>query len=316
MPSLSEMRERAISSIVRVLDEFEPRRVYVPGTLGDAVETVDVPDREGYVYVRLLGETERTVRARNMGLPAVAGTDVWVELEGSPGDRVGYKVVPVDNADREFSGDVSVGDLVADTAVVGDGTNQLLISGTGVVTLEGTGKRVLALRPEINLDEIKKQAVPDQVQIGVFFGYSLPIWNSDHEELYMKQSVPGRWDGASDIVAHVTVGLSQAEDVGDNFKFQLSWNHVAIESDVVPLTSHDVTAEQAVLAGRTAQYNTYTLTFIIDYDIHGVGNEMQAHDVLAYRLRRQDATNPDVTGEIIVLDWHDHFVVDKMFTAP
>jgi len=171
------------------------------------------------------------------------------------------------------------------------------------------------LRPEINIDEIRKQEVPDQVQVGVFFGYSMPVWNTDHEELFMKQSVPGRWDEASDIVVHVLLCLSQIEDVGDYFKFQLSWNNVADDDDVVPAAAHDVPAEQIVLAGRAAQHDVYELTFIVDYDADGPGNEMQGHDVLAYRIRRQDATNPDVTGEIIVLDWHSHFVEDKMFTA-
>jgi len=112
------------------------------------------------------------------------------------------------------------------------------------------------------------------------------------------------------------VALSDAEDEGDYFKFQLSWQNVADASDVISAATHDVTAEQAVLAGRIAQYNVYELIFIIDYDADGEGNEIQAHDLLTYRLRRVDATNPDVTNEIIVLDWHDHFTVDKMFKAP
>lgn len=316
MDQMSEMRERAIESVARVMRKFEPARVFVPGLLGNAVGTVNVPGRTGFVYVRLLGQTERTVRARNMGVPATADASVWIELVGNPGDRVNYRITPLDNTERSFSGNVSVGVLTADSATIGDGTNQMVVSGTGVVTLEGSAKRVLTLRPEINIDEIKKQATPDQVQVGAFFGYSLPVWASDNEELYMKQSVPARWDGASDIEVHVVVALSQAEDVGDNFKFQLSWNHVESDCCTIPVTSHDVTAEQAVLSGRNAQYSTYVVTFVVDYDIDGVGNEIEAHSVLAYRIRRVDATNPDISGEIIVIDWHDHFVVDKMFKAP
>jgi len=171
----------------------------------------------------------------------------------------------------------------------------------------------LALRPEINVDEIRKQTVPTQVQIGVFFGYSMPIYAADNEELFLRQVVPARWDEASDIIVHVLTAISQAEDVGDYFKFQMSWNNVADDSDIVPVATHDVTAEQIILAGRAAQYNVYELTFTVDYDIDGVGNEVQAHDLLAYRLRRVDATDPDVTGEIIVLCWHNHFQVDKVF---
>ena len=186
----------------------------------------------------------------------------------------------------------------------------------GVVSLLGTARRRLTLRPELNVDEVKKQTVPEQVEVGVFFAYSLPVWSADsHEELFFKQSIPARWDGATNITIHVLVALSAAEDVDDYFKFQLSWNNVADESDVIPATTHDVTAEQIVLTGRSAQYNVYELVFTIDWAADGEGNEVQAHDLLACRLRRVDATNPDVTGEIYVLDWHTHFIVDKMFMA-
>jgi hypothetical protein len=217
----------------------------------------------------------------------------------------------------ELAGDTMTGDLnVWANTRLGHADNHLKVSSTGVVTLVGTAKRDLTLRPEINVDEIKKNAVPNQVQVGVFFGYSMPVWTADsHEELFFKQSVPGRWDGASDITLHVLVAISQVEDIGDYLKFQMSWNNVADNTDVIPATTHDVTAEQAVLIGRTAQYSVYELIFTIDWDIDGEGNEIQDHDLLACRLRRVDATNPDVTGEIIVLDWHNHFTVDKMFKA-
>lgn len=173
----------------------------------------------------------------------------------------------------------------------------------------------LALRPEINVDEIKKQAVPDQVQVGVFFGYSMPIYVADpdnHEEVYFKQTVPLRWNGRSDIIIHLNVALAAAETVGDYFRFQLSWEHL-IDGQPIPATSNDVTAEHIVLAGRNAQYDEYELDFVIDYDIDGVGNEILSHELLAARLRRVDATDPDIAGEVIVLDWHTHFRADKMF---
>lgn len=100
-----------------------------------------------------------------------------------------------DNAMLRFHGSLGVG----------LGANYLNISSAGVVTLFGTAKRVLTLRAELNVDEIKKQAVPDQIHIGagVFFGYSMPIWNEDNEELHFRESVPARWDAASDITFHV-----------------------------------------------------------------------------------------------------------------
>jgi len=193
----------------------------------------------------------------------------------------------------------------------GDGTNQLLISNAGVVTLEGTAKRILTLRPEVNVDEVKKNTVPVQIQRGAFFGYSMPIWNSDHEELFFRESVPGRWDGASDITVHFLVCLAAAEDVNDSFNFQLSWNQASVD-EVLPDTTHDTTVETNITDGT--QYHLYEVVFTIDYNIDA-GDVILAHDLLAFRLRRVAAAGTEIDGEILVLDWHTHYTVDKMFTA-
>lgn len=159
-------------------------------------------------------------------------------------------------------------------------------------------KGTLILRAEMDYTTQIAHTKPTQVAIGVFKGFSFPIYNTDNEELFFRETVPGRWNGASDIVFHVKVALANTEDVGDNFKFQLSWEH-AIKEEVVPATSNDVEVEQAVLTGRNAQYDEYFLTFTIDHNIDGAGNEIKAHELLAARLRRIDATNPDVDNEIM-----------------
>ena len=80
--------------------------------------------------------------------------------------------------------------------------------------------RQLTLRPAINLFEIKKETVLAQAEIGVFFGYILPLW-VDHQELFLSDTAPGRWDGASDIIVHINVALGGVEDVGDKFQLRL-----------------------------------------------------------------------------------------------
>lgn len=200
----------------------------------------------------------------------------------------------------------------------GGTTNFLQIDDSGIVALAGTAKRVLTLRPEINVDEIKKQAVPHQVQVpedGIFFGYSMPIWTEDsHEELFFRENVPGRWDGASDITFHILVALNTAQPAATRyFKYALDWNQVG-DDEVVPAAVHNFPVEQTVPAS-TAQYTTYELTFTITYDVDG-GDPIAIHDLLAGRLRRIAATTGDeITGEVIVLDWHTHYTVDKMFKA-
>ena len=195
---------------------------------------------------------------------------------------------------------------------VGTSPNQLIVGSDGVITMEGTAKRVLALRADIDFVAQIAHTKPTQVTIGIFKGFSFPVYNADNEELFFRETVPERWDEASDIVFHVKVALGNTEDVDDNFKFQLSWEH-SVEGEPVPVTSNDVEVEQAVLTDRNAQYDEYELEFTIDYNIDGEGNEIQSHELLCARLRRIDATNPDVANEIILLDWHTHYEVSKMF---
>lgn len=204
-------------------------------------------------------------------------------------------------------------DLTRDWAH-GSGSDLLTISSGGVITMSGTAKRVLTLRAAVNIDEVKKQGVPDQVQVGdgAFFGYSMPIWNEDHEELYFRENVPGRWDAASDIVFHMLVCLGALQTPGQKFKFQFSWNQVGI-TDIVPTAVHSPTCEITLI--DATQFATYMMTFIIVYDVDG-GDPIVAHDVLAARLRRVAATSDEMDGEPVVLDWHTHYPVDKMFKAP
>lgn len=199
-------------------------------------------------------------------------------------------------------------------AILGDGgsANYLTVSSTGVVTMTGSAKRDLTLRADLDYTAITAQGKPTQVSVGAAHGYSMPIYNADNEEMFFNENVPGRWDGASDISFHILVALAAVEDADDNFKFQWSWNQVG-ETDIVPNATHDVTDEITVVDGT--QNATYMLEFTMDYDVDA-GDAVVAHDDLFGRLRRVDATDPDITGEVIVLDWHTHYTVDKMFKAP
>lgn len=174
-----------------------------------------------------------------------------------------------------------------------------------------TGSHYLTLRPNLDYAEQIAQSKPTQVAVGIVKGYSFPIYNTDNEELFFRETVPGRWNGSSDIIFHLRVALGNAEDVGDSFQFRFAWEHI-IEGEPIPVTSNDVDVEQAVLTGRAAQYDEYELTFIINYDIDGAGSEIKAHELLAGRLYRIDATNPDVANEVIVVDWHTHYQIDKV----
>ena len=174
--------------------------------------------------------------------------------------------------------------------------------------------KLLTFRPEINIDEIKKQLVPEQVQIGIVFGYTMPIYNADNQEIFFKHRVPYRWDGSSNIRVKALVALSGAEDIGDKFQFRLAWEHIPIDG-AVPVTANDVDVETIVLLDRNGQYAIYGLTFTIDYDIDGEGNEVAAGELLNARLRRIAASELEVTNNIIVLDWVIEYQRDKFGVA-
>lgn len=107
MSSPTMLLKAAVDSLRGLLGRYEPLHSYVPGTLGNGAGRVEVEGRTGYVYVRLLGDLTRVIRARNMGVPVVNDSSVWVELIGSPSDRERYRVVLVNNAGFALSGSIT-----------------------------------------------------------------------------------------------------------------------------------------------------------------------------------------------------------------
>jgi len=160
----------------------------------------------------------------------------------------------------------------------------------------------LSLRPSLDLATVGQKEKPTIVTIGIFRTLSLPIWSSPvnaDEQLFYETTVSRRWDGISDLNVPIFAALSGAENVGDKFKLQLSWQFDSC-GGVIPAGCHDVDVEVEVLAGRNAEHDVYCVNFNIDYDIDGVGNEIQVGNVLAGRLRRIAATSNEVSNEILI----------------
>jgi hypothetical protein len=214
-------------------------------------------------------------------------------------------------------------DLTADTVIDmngttqwGDGTNYLQVSSTGVLTLAGTSKRHLSMRPSFVAGKISGGGAPTAVSIGAYSGYSMPIWSTpanQYEELYWRLLVPGRWDGASDIAYNLVVALSAAEDVGDDFNFQLSWANIEPTTGAMSSSTTDVTVDTNITAGHSAQYSIFKLAFTIDWDI--VTPDIAISDLLVGRIRRVATAGTEVSNEVIVLDHQLVFQVDKLFKA-
>jgi len=201
---------------------------------------------------------------------------------------------------------------------VGGAADYLKVSTGGVVTMAGTAKRLLTERPDFDFSKITALGKPTLVTRGVHTGFSLPIYAADDEELFFIVNVPGRWDGASDINVHILVALSAAETANDDFNLQLSWRNSREGSDpatsvVLDATTHDVEVETNIVDARKAQYNTFLVDFVIDYNVDVT---ILSHDLLSMRLRRIAVAGVEIAGEIIVLDVHVDFAVDKMYKEP
>ncbi len=182
---------------------------------------------------------------------------------------------------------------------------------SGAITMVDDGLVYIELRPDLDWATTIATGKPTYVKQGVFSGFSLPLYAAN-EELFTAICIPGRYDGASDPMAHVDCWLSQAEDT-KNFKLQLSWEHFTPEADVVPATMNNVEVQTATGAGAL-QFNSYRVPFTIDYDID-TPDDLVAEDILGLRLRRIAATANECDGEIVVTHLGVSFRRDKMGVA-
>lgn len=196
---------------------------------------------------------------------------------------------------------------------VGSATNYSEICAAGIETYHGaTAKRKLTLRPVLVEKSSKAGGTPDQIYRGINVGYSLPIWSgpAPDEELYWRMMIPVRWDGTTDPQFGMCVTLVGDETVGDNFKFSLEWQTTK-SSSIMGTTTSVAYTEQQVLTGRNLANNVYFVFF--NFDADDATNPLKPGDMLQARIRRVDATNPDIDGEVIIWDWSSMWAVDKTY---
>ena len=79
----------------------------------------------------------------------------------------------------------------------GTGANYLEIDSSGYLNLYEDAEVVIHLRPQLQQEEIRKWLTPDGVYIGIFYGFSLPIYADDNEELFFTERIPYRWPKVS-----------------------------------------------------------------------------------------------------------------------
>jgi len=195
---------------------------------------------------------------------------------------------------------------------IGDRTNYVQFASNGAMTLAGTAKRRMTVQLEADSIDQLAHSKPTQVEVGIFKTYSFPVYNTDNEELFFTFRMPYRWDGVSDIIICVDFALADVEDLGDTFKFQVSWEHIPHDG-TLSASVHDVEVQTAVTSGHTAQHSTYHAHFILDHDADGGGNKIEADDVIGFRLRRIASTGTAVDNEILFVNAVADFQIDKIF---
>lgn len=189
---------------------------------------------------------------------------------------------------------------------------------TGQATFNGIvigGTSRLSMRPFIEIGKIAVNSKPTIVQRGAASGYSLPIYNSDYEELFISEYIAGRWNGASDITLSIIGYLDTAEDVNDDFALQLSWANKSTGSGTWSDATNDLTVVTNIDTGRNAQYSIYKVDFTIDWDLPAV--DIAASDFFAGRIRRVavGGGNTEMSGEFVITSIVISYTVNKVFKA-
>ena len=81
-----------------------------------------------------------------------------------------------------------------------------MIAGTNYIdTLSrvNSTKGLLTMRPAIVAGKLTNPIKPVAVEVGAHAGYTMPIYANDNQELFFRDYIPGRWDGASDPIVSI-----------------------------------------------------------------------------------------------------------------
>lgn len=151
---------------------------------------------------------------------------------------------------------------------------------------------------DLDVGRIQATTKPTHASLGAYQGWSLPVYDSDEEELYWAVCIPTDWDGTSAFSAKLGGWLDTA-NTDKNFNLQLSYAS-ASSGDTLTASVTDVPVETAT--GTAAQYKLFVVSFPI-----AVGS-LVAGDVLAGRLRRIAASGNEITGEFVVIGLNVRYV--------
>jgi len=150
---------------------------------------------------------------------------------------------------------------------------------------------VYAYQPiEFNLGRVLGTHKPTVVDRGIFSGWSLPIFNSDDEDLWGCICVPDDWSEDTDFDIFIGGWLDTA-NTGKKFQIRVEYSHWTA-GDTVPNTSSNIDIESET--GTAAQYKSFKLQHTVPY------SGIIAGDVLGFRIYRIAATSDEIAGEFVL----------------
>lgn len=196
-------------------------------------------------------------------------------------------------------------------ARIGTAATYTDIGTDGAITFVGL-VRHLAMRPGFVAGLIAKTTKPTSETVGCFSGYSMPVHADDNQELFWRLSVPGRWNGNSDITYYLIACLGSVETVDKTFQMQVSWNATDGVTGAIPATAISVAVIATCTTTHNVQYAAHKLSFTIDFDV--ITPPLAVGNILSARVRRITSGVTEITtGNVIILDHWLDFVVDKVF---
>lgn len=209
------------------------------------------------------------------------------------------RVMPVLSLDTSDIGNLF---WLKDTA----GNKVFIVTANGLLFTSG----YLTTSPQLDYSALKGSK-PTAVRYGVWSGFSLPTYAAD-EEIPWHDVIPLRWDSICSPIYTATFYLDQAEDVGDTVRFVLLYNSKKSTAGVTTNTYKTETTKVAIVAGRSAKYSNYMVSFMLPcndgtYPIK-YGSE------IAGILRRCASGLPlTISGEVVVTGQTLVYHCDKVY---
>lgn len=149
--------------------------------------------------------------------------------------------------------------------------------------------------------------LPTYIYRGIRRGLSFPIYASVNENVLFTSRVPFRWDGSTNIHIYFISSTSGAEDVGDKYRFQLSWESSDV-GDIIPATTTETLLDEVTLTTVDA-FRSYILDFELTSTTIVSGQNIQ------FELRRVAASALEVTAEPIIWHWDARFKMNQISTT-